>query len=411
MEEFVDLIKNINKKHPAYLSDYSFIRYFQFSKLLKGIEEEVKNGYINVQSHPDFPYLKIYKYSQDAVMEKRWNVYTIISRGLILDTKNKKVLATPFPKFWNYNELFLSKEVETDNVTIQEKKDGSLGIGFKFLNKWMVATCGSFMSEQAIWAQKFFDKNIEKSELDNNTTYLFEIIYPENRIVVPYSSQELCLLSAYKKGKEISSYDLDELAKISGFTRPKTYTFFSIQEALDVSDSLKYNEEGFVVRFSNGVRIKIKGKEYLRIHKIMSRVTPLGIWELMLNGDDLDMIKKELPEELQKDFNNIFYILENRIKIMSESLFNLHKKTSHLSNKELGLEISNKNSILFKDIEDQSAIKFLFEYRKGKFFDTLNDKKSLLRLRFFTMFRPKNNILQGYFPSSNFNRFLDENEN
>ncbi|MFA5759831.1 MAG: RNA ligase, partial [Clostridia bacterium] len=400
----------INFKHPAYLSDYSFIRYFQFSKLLKGIEEEVKNGYINVQSHPEFPYLKIYKYSQDAVMKKRWNIYTIISRGLILDTKHKKVLATPFPKFWNYNELFLSKEVETDNVVISEKKDGSLGIGFKFLNKWMVATCGSFMSEQARWAQKFFDKNIEKSELDNNTTYLFEIIYPENRIVIPYSSQELCLLSAYKKGKEIAGYYLDELAKISGFTRPKTYTFFSIQEALDVSDSLKYDEEGFVVRFSNGIRIKIKGKEYLRIHKIMSRITPLGIWELMLNGDNLDMIKKELPEELQKDFNNIFSILENKMKIMLESLLSLHKKTSHLSNKELGLELSNNNSILCEGINDKSMVKFLFEYRKVGFLNNLNNKKSLLRMRFFTMFRPKNNILEGYVPSSNFNRFLEETE-
>jgi hypothetical protein len=130
----------------------------------------------------------------------------------------------------------------------------------------------------------------------------------------------------------------------------------------------------------------------------------------MLNGDNLDFIKKELPEELQKDFSNIVTLLEKKLNYFMEDLISLHEKTKHLSNKELGLEIAKDKSDLFIDVKISKTLHFIFAYRKDDFLDTLNDKKSGLRRRIFEIFRPNNNKLDGYVQSNSMNRFSIETE-
>jgi RNA ligase len=63
---------------------------------------------------------------------------------------------------------------------------------------------------------------------------------------------------------------------------------------------IKDNEEGFVVKFSNGDRIKIKGDEYLRLHKIMTQISTTSIWECLKNGDDIESLLKDVPDEFYK---------------------------------------------------------------------------------------------------------------
>jgi RNA ligase len=60
------------------------------------------------------------------------------------------------------------------------------------------------------------------------------------------------------------------------------------------------NEEGFVVRFSNGDRMKIKGDEYIRLHKIMTCVSTTAIWEVLSTGGDVSTILKDVPDEFYK---------------------------------------------------------------------------------------------------------------
>lgn len=115
-ENLIKLIKEISYEHPSRLMD--------FDVLMRGIEDEIDNGNINFQSHPEYPHLKIYKYSRNAVIERNWNIFTLISRGLILDTLNKKVIATPFVKFFNYDEIIKSSEFIIQDYTVYEKIDG-----------------------------------------------------------------------------------------------------------------------------------------------------------------------------------------------------------------------------------------------------------------------------------------------
>jgi hypothetical protein len=43
--------------------------------------------------------------------------------------------------------------------------------------------------------------------------------------------------------------------------------------------------------------MKIKGEEYLRLHKIMTNVSTTGIWEMLSNGDNVLELLKDVPDE------------------------------------------------------------------------------------------------------------------
>jgi RNA ligase len=269
-----------------------------------------------------------------------------------------------------------------------------------------IYTCGSFISEQAQWANNFFQKNINSNHLEKGVTYLFEIIYKENRIVVPYLEDSLCLLSAYDmRGIEFTQNKLEKIAKMTNFQRPKIYNFDSLDKALKTTEVMNYTQEGYVIRFKNGVRIKMKGNEYCRIHRLISRITPKAIWEIMLNKDDLEQIRKELPEEMETDFTQIVNIFEKKLSEVLLDIKNVYNETKHLTDKELGFEFQKKESIYFQSLLFEDSKSLLFSYRKGKFQKDLEDENSQVRKRIFKIFKPYRNQLDGYTPSNSVTRF------
>lgn len=46
---------------------------------------------------------------------------------------------------------------------------------------------------------------------------------------------------------------------------------------------LPFNEEGYVVKLHSNMRVKFKGEEYVEMHRIISGLSPLIIWERMEN--------------------------------------------------------------------------------------------------------------------------------
>jgi hypothetical protein len=96
------------------------------------------------------------------------------------------------------------------------------------------------------------------------------------------------LLGGYHKDK-FSEINLEEWSScFQG--RVVGYDFASIDHILAYCKNLTHNDEGIVVRFSNGFRIKIKGEEYCRVHAIKSDLTPLNIWRAMSEGLNLEEI-------------------------------------------------------------------------------------------------------------------------
>lgn len=253
------------------------------------IEKEIEAGYINEQLHPCAP-LRILNYSQRAQFDWRWNPATMQCRGLIVDSE-WNIVSRPFPKFFSVEQL--NGVLPAEPFEAYEKMDGSLGILYHVYGKPQIASRGSFISEQSQRATLMLRTKYADAKFDPNFTYLFEIIYPENRIVVDYGNrEELVLLAIIETatGKEwpLHSYD-------SVFPVVKRYDGFTqIDEILATQDSAR---EGFVIRFQSGQRVKIKFDEYKRLHKLLTAVSPKAIWELLRSGSDLSKIIEHVPDE------------------------------------------------------------------------------------------------------------------
>lgn len=395
-----DLLK-FGIEHPA--------RVMEFSDLTKGLFAEVEKGNINVGYHPEFPQLALFKYSLDCVMERNWNDFTLISRGLILDLQSKKVIATPFTKFFNYGEIEAgSKSIIEPEFTVTEKMDGSLGIMFYYKDKFRFATAGSFISEQAEWAEQWAYNNMPLDKIAKTNTYLFEIIYHENKIVVNYDFEGIVLLAVFDPyGLE---YDYEQVkweASYMAIRHATQYNFKDMDSILDNAKTLNMNNEGYVIRFHSGQRLKIKGDEYVRVHRILSRVTPIAIWDAIVAGDDLIEVRLELPEEMEKDFDTIISIYEQNIRDFIKEVSIMYEKSKiFLNDKDLALDMK-KNPHSYVSRKYKTAKNYIFMMRNCTFYTTLRDYGSFSRRRIFKAFRPKSNVLVGYTPSSLVNRFTN----
>lgn len=254
--------------------------------------------------------LTLFSYLPTAAYEDRWNFFERVSRGLILDNKTGEIVARPFDKFFNWFQG--GRKATGYFVTITEKIDGSLGILFRQNEKHLIATRGAFDSEQAIWATKFLNDNYDLIGLPNEYTLLFEILYPENRVVINYGDREDLVLLAVRNrfnGDYLPFYSNNyncvySVARKYGFSLPNTYRFNNAIEILEETGKLDANNEGFVVETSTGERWKFKGDRYLEVHRLISNLTPKNVLAAMLRGE-IEEYKSIIPDEFIRLFNNI----------------------------------------------------------------------------------------------------------
>jgi RNA ligase len=277
---------------------------------LQILNQYVKDGWVERNDHPSLP-ISIYNYSRKTQYEGKWDDITLKTRGLVLDTEGN-VIAKSFDKFFNYEELVGNKWVESkipnEPFEVFEKMDGSLGILFNYEGEWILATKGSFTSDQAVRGMEIL-KKYRYERLIKGFTYLFEIIYHENRIVCNYDFEDLILLAVVdnKDGYELKIHDdnvhlegirFRNLYNNLGFKVVKKYD--GIEDYNTLKSMIDSNSEGFVVRFNSGFRMKIKGEEYVRLHKLLTQLSTYDIWEHLKEGRDVMELIDRVPDEFDK---------------------------------------------------------------------------------------------------------------
>jgi len=246
----------------------------------KTLQEYLDNKLITKQKHPSLD-LFIYNYTPECVFSKKWDKVTKTCRGLILDINNE-IVARPFEKFFNYGEI--EESLPNRTPKIYKKLDGSLIIVTWYNNDLIVSTRGSFVSEQSQIARKILLANyplIEKIKSDEGFTYLFEYTSPSNRIVILYPEERLTLLAVIINwdGRECNldywrSFDFIKVVD----EYKAEWSEDTIQQLLDLNLN---NEEGFVLRWDNNFRVKVKFAEYFRLHKLITGLNEKTIWEFL----------------------------------------------------------------------------------------------------------------------------------
>ena len=252
-----------------------------------------------------------------------WNEVNKWCRGLIFDLNTRERIAIPFKKFWGIGQHpeatldIISKK----NIRLAvEKMDGSLGICFwdNYQGKPRVATRGSFQSDQAVWATTWIQHHatdVTCAWLRNSGTILAEIIYADNRIVVNYGDWEgLSLLAAVLPGQDHSKHpsfffgDHPVIsAASSAWKRPEIQTKgMVLAHFAELAKTLDGNKEGWVLVLEDDQLIKIKGDQYLQMHRLRFNLTRKTIREALTEGlDPMGTIPSGFPDEWLAEVDTI----------------------------------------------------------------------------------------------------------
>lgn len=286
----------------------------------------VDAGYVRVQHHPDLP-LHIANYSEKAQYENCWNPVTTHCRGLIFGD-DWRIIARPYRKFFNYGDETNTGPLDLEApVHVSDKLDGSLGISYPTPQGTAVATRGSFTSDQALHASELLASKYADWRPAEGWTYLWEIVYPQNRIVVDYGQlDDLILHGAVHigTGRIVPPYTLD-------WPGPKAQQFPHATLAEALAAEPRPNAEGMVVRYTDSGRmVKIKQADYVALHRIVTGLNAKTVWEWLGDGktvgdlcatvpDDFHSWIEDVAEELREGAGEIIdAALANHARILTE---------------------------------------------------------------------------------------------
>jgi RNA ligase len=286
------------------------------------LDAMIADGYVRAQMHPELP-LVIYNYTSSAQYEKVWNRVTRTCRGLIVDKDSGEVVARPFPKFFNHGEIEGSAVDLSGRVVVTDKADGSLGVLYPDSTGYAIATRGSFTSVQAIHATKIWKEQYQERFVPvNGITYLFEIVYPENRIVLDYGGMD----------------DLIHLGRVyleSGLScgparrwpgpQVEIFPHESFAQALEAEP--RSNSEGLVVHFlDSDERIKLKQEDYVALHRIVTGLSARTVWQHLAAGEPLLALTDNLPDEYYRWVHEVVDHLYTCIAELSNEIEESYKK-------------------------------------------------------------------------------------
>jgi hypothetical protein len=327
----------------------------------------IKNG-----RHKQYPNLVLFKYDQiESPMGER---ICQEARGIILDeSDNWRVVGRAYDKFFNFGEGHAA-EIDWVTARVQEKVDGSLIMVYEYNGHWNIATTGSAdasgevngfgYSFAELFARTFTTmvgaKEAEKFPgypicpslpeiMDENRDicYLFELMTPFNRVVVPHKESKVTLLAA--RNRVTGAYV--ENPRIDGIPNVREFPLGSFEEIMaSFANFDGLNQEGYVVVDGNANRVKVKHPQYIALHHLKDNMGPKWIAKVVVSGEVPELLTA-FPE----------YVDEvNKVKEKYEALV---AEAEAVYAETRGIESQKDFALAVKD-KPYSAI--LFSLRAGK---------------------------------------------
>ena len=270
--------------------------------------------------------------------------YTIVreARGIIF---RKGEWETPvcwaFNKFGNYGESY-APDIDWTTSFVTEKIDGSLmKVWYDLLDrKWHISTNGTIDAFKAELGDcrinnfgEYFLKTLDSytrahvyrtafeeftAELDEQCTYMFELVGPYNRVVVPYEKPDLYFLGARNKftGEEYLPIPVNaSKLGVGFFKRPAIYSLSSLDDCIKAAELKTWDDEGFVVCDANFNRVKIKSPAYVLAHFMRNNnvITRKHLIRVILENETAEFLcyaadYKDVLEETQELMNTYINI-------------------------------------------------------------------------------------------------------
>ncbi len=208
------------------------------------------------------------------------------------------IMARPFHKFFNVGEREHTQPHALDfsaEHTIMDKLDGSMIHPAQLRDGSVRFMTRMGITDTARLAERHASAELLVAlagYLSDQITPIFEFTAPDNRIVVKYEESALTLLAlrhtitgAYlDRGEVEAAARALNLGAVRLWERPRTGG-----ELIETVRALK-GAEGVVVRFADGLWVKIKGEEYALMHKAKDAISrEKNVLAVLLDGiaDDL----------------------------------------------------------------------------------------------------------------------------
>lgn len=247
-------------------------------------------------------------------------------RGIILHEETLIPVCVPFYKFGNYGEGY-ADTIDWDSAKVQEKVDGSLIKVWNFNDEWRVSTNGTIdardaelysdISEYSTFYELFMKAaencGLDMFNLNKKYTYMFELISPFNRVVVPYTSTEIRHIGTR------NNTTLKELNVDIGIKKPKKYKLHSLCDCIIAAEALPFSDEGYVVVDKHWHRNKIKSPAYVTAHHLKNN----GV---VTKDRIVDLIRINEHEEFLSyypEFLDSFNFVSNKINGFIEEMNSL----------------------------------------------------------------------------------------
>ena len=241
-------------------------------------------------------------------------------RGIIF-SPDGRLISRPFHKFFNVGER---TETLLDNINLREphvileKMDGSMIRAIPMADGSYRLGTKMGITEVALQAEAFVAKkpNLDRffrDTISQGYTALFEWCSRKQRIVIDYPEDRLVLLAVRNTddGSYLPMGMLRDLAADYELDLVREYpgTASSMENLLAETKDLQ-GQEGWVIRFDDGHMLKLKGSEYVTIHKAKDNILrEWGVIEMLLD-EKADDIKAFLPDEDRRrleDYESAFW--------------------------------------------------------------------------------------------------------
>ena len=353
---------------------------------------------VKIKRHPERPNLVIFRYSQYE--SDFTNPIVRCCRGSVYDIQDKDTVRPylmPFFKFNNLGEGNADPINWKSTLYIREKLDGSL---IKLLKEpdgndlWTTNRSFDINAEVPELYPSETEENLkppytfaslrdyalrghedEVKNLPIGWSFMFELISPYNKIVVPYRETKLILLGCRdpERNEHTPEWAVESF-KLS-FETPKLYQFNTADEIISYCKSLETNEhEGVVVQDENFNRVKIKSEHYVSLFLLKGEdnFSDKRIFQAIKQGSIDDALAAwpeigEKADEIKTQWINFQNDVKNLCNTGRTYYENCLKDTGELkeAKKRYAQYVMEKHktfsSFLFEAIKENSNLDPLFE--------------------------------------------------
>lgn len=310
-------------------------------------------------------------------------------RGIILYEPTWECVCHAFDKFGNYGEDYVPN-LDQKSIYIREKVDGSLIKIWFFEDRWHyssngmidlkdVETIDSYVNFMDLFKMALYSNNLTIEEFEQKLnpkyTYMFELVSPLNRVVIEYKKPDIYLLAARERKMDKLFLNFE----IEGIKSPKKYYFKTISEIIEATQTLSWNEEGYVVSDKYNNMMKIKSPEYIKSHYFRNNnvITNKRLISIILAGE-IKEFSLYCPDYINK-IKILYDCIEYIKNQANQALIEIKNSTKGFSKKDYYFYvkeyISSSKCAALKKIIKFFLYNYEYEYKWEEFSKTLSLNK------------------------------------